>query len=81
MKGKKTAHECALTANTKRVTFSITVTASGKMLPSMLTFKGATDRQSCQARTYHDCSQYVCHKKAWVDKEIMHKWIALVLIP
>ena len=45
MKGKKTVHFHALTTDTKRVTLVVTVDASGKMLPPILIFKGATNRQ------------------------------------
>jgi hypothetical protein len=43
MKGKKTVHFCALTTDTKRVTVAINVDASGKVLPLIFIFKGATN--------------------------------------
>ena len=45
MKGKKTVHVRASMADTKRVTLAVTVDASGKMLPPMLIFKGATNKR------------------------------------
>jgi hypothetical protein len=83
MKGKKTVHVCASTADTKRVTLAVTVDASRKMLPPMLIFKGTTN--GCIAThefgTYPDHGHYGCKKKAWMDEEMMHKWIDLVLVP
>jgi hypothetical protein len=40
MKGKKRVHARASTTETKRVTLAATVTASGKILPPFLIFKG-----------------------------------------
>jgi hypothetical protein len=83
MKGKKTVHVRASTADTKRVTLAITVDTSGKMLPPMLIFKGVTN--GCIANRefgmYPDHGHYGCQKKAWMDEEMMHKWIDLVLVP
>jgi hypothetical protein len=68
---------------TKRVTLTVTVNASGKMLPPMLIFKGATNGRIADSEfgTHPDRGHYGCHKKAWMDKEMMHKWIDLVLVP
>ena len=53
------------------------------MLPPMLIFKGATN--GCIANrefgTYPDPGHYGCQKKAWMDEEMMHTWIDLVLVP
>ena len=83
MKGMKTVHVRASTANTKRVTLAVTVKASGKILLPMLIFKGATNGciANCEFGTYPDCGHYCCQKKAWMDEEMMHKWIDLVLVP
>ena len=43
IKGMKTVHIRASTVDTKRVTLAVTVDVSGKMLPPMLIFKGATN--------------------------------------
>jgi hypothetical protein len=83
IKSKKTVHVHASMADTKRVTLSVTVDASGKMLPPMLIFKGATNGRiaSREFGTYPDCGHYGCQKKALMDEEMMHKWIDLVLVP
>jgi hypothetical protein len=83
MKGKKTVHVRASMADTMRVTLAVTVDASRKMLPPMLIFKGATNERiaNLEFGTYPDCGHYGCQKKAWMDEEMMHKWIDLMLVP
>ena len=78
MKSKKTFHVHDLTADTKRVTLAVTVDPNGKMLPPMLLFKGSTNGQ---IGAYPDCYHYGCQKKAWIDEEMMDKWIDFVFIP
>jgi hypothetical protein len=81
-KGTKTIHVRASTSETKRVTLAATVDASGRMLPPMLIFKGAVNvRISRELVRYPDKGHYACQKKAWMDKEMMLKWIDDVLIP
>jgi hypothetical protein len=71
------------TSDTKRVTLAVTIEASRKTLPPFLIFKGAPN--GCIANhefaMYPDHGHYVCQKKAWMDKNIMNKWIGIVLIP
>ena len=58
------------------------VDASGRMLPPMFIFKGAANgRISREFAMYPDEGHYACQKKAWMDKEMMLKWIDDVLIP
>jgi hypothetical protein len=65
------------------VTLAIIVDVARKMLPPMFVIKGAPD--SCIVRhkfsSYSECSHYACQKKAWMDNEMMNKWIDLVLVP
>jgi hypothetical protein len=52
------------------------------MLPPMLIFKGAAKgRISREFATYPDQGHYACQQKAWMDEEMMSKWIDDVLIP
>lgn len=83
MKGTKTVHVRSSTADTKRVTLAVTVDAAGKMLPPMLIFKGTPNGRIANREfgTYPERGHYACQKKAWMDEEMMHKWIDLVLIP
>ena len=81
-KGTKTIHVRSSTSDTKRVTLAVTIDASGGMLPPMLIFKGAAN--GCIARefvTYPYGGHYACQKKAWMDEEMMSKWIDDVLVP
>ena len=82
-KGSKTIHVRASTSDTKRVTLAATVTGSGKMLPPMLIFKGATNGRIAKREfgTYPDSGHYSCQKKAWMDEDMMHLWIDQVLVP
>jgi hypothetical protein len=83
MKDWKTIHVCTSTSDTKRVTVAIMVNSSGKMHPPMLIFKGVMNEQPTisEFRTYQDCGHCGCQKKAWMDDEMMHRWIYHVLIP
>ena len=52
------------------------------MLPPMLIFKGAVNGCiSHEFVTYPDEGHYACQKKAWMDEEMMSKWIDDVRIP
>ena len=49
----------------------------------MLIFKGTPNGriENHEFGTYPERGHYACQKKAWMDEEMMHKWIDLVLIP
>ncbi len=83
MKGKKTIHVRSSMADTMRVTLSVTVNASGKMLQPMLIFKEKTNGciTNHEFGMYPDRGHYGCQNTVWMDKEMMHKWIDLVLVP
>ncbi len=83
VKGTKTIHARASTADTKRVTLAATVTASGKMLPPFLVFKGQPNGRIAtrEFATYPSLGVYACQEKAWMDEVRMHQWIAKVLAP
>ncbi len=82
-KGSKTIHVRASTTDTKRVTLAVTVDGGGNMLPPMLIFKGTVNGRIAnhEFSTYPDSGHYCCQKKAWMDKELMNRWIDQVLIP
>jgi uncharacterized protein YceK len=81
-KGTKTIRVRASTLDTKRVMLAATVDVSSRMLPPMLIFKRAMNGCiSHEFATYPDEGHYACQKKAWMDKEMMSKWIDDVLIP
>ena len=83
VKGKKTIHARASTTDTKRVTLAATVTASGKMLPPFLIFKGKPNGRIAMREfsTYPVGGKYACQEKAWMNEEKMHEWIDVVLAP
>jgi len=82
-KGTKTIHVRTSTSDTKRATLAATVTASGKLLPPFLIFKGKTDGRiaSRELQTYPVECFYACQDKAWMNETMIHRWIDLVLIP
>ena len=49
----------------------------------MLIFKGAPN--GCIGNhkfvTFPDCGHYACQKKAWMDEDMMNRWIDLILVP
>jgi len=69
--------------DTKRVTLAVAIKASGRMLPPMLIFKGAPNGRivNCEFVMFPKGGHYACQKKVWMDKEMMNKWINLVLVP
>ena len=81
-KGMKTIHVRSLTSDTNRVTLAAMVNAIGGILPPMLKFKGAANGLiACEFATYPGEGHYTCQKKAWMDKEMMEKWIEDILVP
>ena len=75
-------HVHALTLDRKRVMLAATVDVSSRLLPPMLIFKGvANGRIAREFAVYPDEGHYACQKKAWMDEEMMSKWIDVVLIP
>jgi hypothetical protein len=82
-KGTKTIQVRMSTSDTKRVTVAATVTASGKMLPPFMIFKGASKGRIATREfgTYPAGGKYACQPKAWMDEVNMHAWIDLVLKP
>jgi hypothetical protein len=83
VKGTKTIHARASTTDTKRVTLAATVTASGKMLPPFLIFKGKPKGRIAQREfsSFPAEAHYACQEKAWMDETRMHEWVEAVLKP
>ena len=74
-KGAKTVQARSPMSDTKRVTLAVAVTASGKLLPPFMIFKG--QRHGCIAArefaTYPGEGKYAaCQPKAWMDKAMMN---------
>ena len=68
--GARTVHVCKSTNDTKWATAAITVTASGKMLPPLLVFKGAKNRRIIKKEfpTFDKSMYYACQENAWMDE-------------
>lgn len=80
--GSKTVQQRSSTSGTKRITLAATVTASGKMLPPFLIFKGTRNgRISREFVTFPAEGKYACQPKAWMDEGMMNAWIEVILKP
>ncbi|KAI2512695.1 pogo transposable element with KRAB domain [Fragilaria crotonensis] len=81
--GRRTVHIRKSTGDTKRATFAMTVTASGKILKPLLIFKGARNGRIVQREfpNYENDMIYLCQQNAWMDEEAMIVWVEQVLRP
>ena len=68
--GARTVHACKSTNDTKCTTAAITVTASVKMLPPLLVFKGAKNGRIVKKEfpTFDNSMYYSCQENAWMDE-------------
>ena len=68
--GARTVHVRKSTNDTKWATAAITITASGKMLPPLLIFKGAKNGRIAKKEfpTFDKSMYYACQENAWMDK-------------
>ena len=59
--------------DTKCVTVAVTVTASGKILPPFIVFKGAPNKRIAKQEfgTYPTGGKYACQQKAWMDETLI----------
>ena len=67
--GQRTIHIRKSTSDTKRVTCTMTVSASGRVLTPLLVFKGAPNGriERNEFVSYPDDAEYVCQSNAWMD--------------
>ena len=79
--GKRMVHDRKSTNDTKRVTFAMTVTASGKILQPVVVFKGKPGGRIDKREfpTYLCSMIYACQENAWMDENLMLKWVEKVL--
>ncbi len=72
--GRKTIHVRKSTSDTKRATVAVTITASGRILPAVVVFKGK--RNGCivndEFETYPNEHFYACQKNAWMDEIVVN---------
>ena len=80
---EKTVHIWKVTADTKRATLALTVTASDKTLTPMLIFKGKPTGHiaKCNKKTLPKDLNYALQDNAWMDEECMIQWVDKVLEP
>jgi hypothetical protein len=81
--GRRTIHVRKSTCDTKRATFAMTVTASGKVLKPLLVFKGRPGGriEKREFPTYSNKMVYACQDNAWMDERVMLMWVKKVLQP
>ena len=81
--GRQTVHVRKSTSDTKRATFAMTVTASGKVLKPLLVFKGKPGGriEKREFPTYPSEILYACQDNAWMDEKVMLMWVEKVLKP
>ena len=79
-KGKKTINVRTTASEKNRITATLCCTASGKMLPPFVVFKGKTKRGIKKVPVPHGV---VCttQAKGWMDEERMLEWIQKVWAP
>jgi hypothetical protein len=66
-----------------RCTIAFTVTASGKILPPFVVYKGAKGGRihTKELPNHPQGNFYTVQMKAWFDKEVMLQWVDTVLAP
>jgi len=81
--GQRTIHVRKSTSDTKRATFAMTVTASGKVLQPVLVFKGKPKGRIVQKEltNFPKDILYQCQENAWMDESVMLFWVENVLRP
>jgi hypothetical protein len=81
--GRRTVHVRKSTCDTKRATFAMTITASGKVLNPMLIFKGKPGGkiEKLEFPTFPSKVLYACQDNAWMDEGVMLMWVQKVLKP
>ena len=80
--GERTVTVRSSTSSTMRVTVAVTVTAAGNMLKPMIVFKGKpAGRIQREFGDYDAGGHYCAQDNAWMDENVMKKWIDIILKP
>jgi hypothetical protein len=81
--GSRTVHIRKSTCDTRRATYAVTVTASGKLLKPLVIFKGKPTGRIVNREfpSFEQDMIYVCQKSAWMDERVMLLWVDTVLAP
>ena len=82
-RGSRTVHCRKSTDDTRRSTFSFTITASGRVLTPYLVFKGSPTGRIVKEEfpIMPKDMFYACQKRAWMDEAVMLEWVDNVLKP
>ena len=82
VRGAQTVNVRSLSSLTIRCTVAVTVTASGKMLPPMIIFKGKPGgRIEREFDSYPTGAVYMVQERAWMNEVCMMEWVQRVLSP
>jgi len=80
--GARTVHVRTSTSSTMRATVSVCISASGRMLPPLIIFKGRPNgRIQREFIGYNQGAFYAVQDHAWMDERVMKIWIERVLTP
>jgi hypothetical protein len=81
VKGAKTIHGRASKTDTKSVSLTATVTASGQIFPPFFIFQGKQNGHIMmhEFSTYPSVGKCVCQDKAWMNEVVLHQWIDDIL--
>jgi len=80
--GQRTINVRTSTSSTMRITVALSVTASGEMLTPLIVYKGKPGaRIARQLATYPAGPVYCCQDRAWMDEQVMIRWVKEVLAP
>ena len=81
--GRRTAHVCKSTSDTKWETCALTITALGKMLDHLMVFKGKPNGRivTHEFPEFPDGILYTCQDNAWMDENVMLQWVEKILKP
>jgi len=82
-KGKRIVNLRKSTGDTKRATFAMCVTASGRKLKPLLVFKGKPNGRIAKTEfpTFSNEIEYACQDSAWMDEGVMLQWAQKCLKP
>jgi len=81
VKGAETIHARASMIDTNHVTLTATITASRKMLPPFLIFKGMPNGciASREFTTFPAVQKHARQGKVWMDEVEMHEWVHVIV--
>jgi hypothetical protein len=83
VRGSRTVNMRKGADDSHRCTIAFTVTASGKILPPFVVYKGAKGGRihTKELPNHPQGNFYTVQKKTWFDKEVMLQWVDTVLAP